>query len=466
MWRGVAGAVGIAAIITASAAQADERTAAPKSIWEQETLTGDWGGARTALKEKSGIDISLTYINEVLDVLNGGINRRASYEGRLDLSVDTDLGKLIGFDGAVTHVTVYQIHGSRNNAAANVGSIADPSNIDAVRTTRLFTAWFQYGDPAYNKDDPSKSDRLSFRIGQLAADDEFLTGPTAGGLINGTFGWAAIHAANMLSGGPAYPLATPGARVQVRPIPELALRAAVFSGDPASANCNGNPQICNLHGTTFRLAGGALFIAEAEYGLNQAKKALGLPGVYKIGAWRATADYADQHFGVTAGGGPVSLASPAAIGPLNHSGNWEVYGVADQMIWRNKDTSLNLFVRAGAVPSDRNLVSAYVDGGAGFKGLLPGRADDTLTFGAAYIKISPDGVALDRDTNALTPPYPLRNQEVVFEVSYAAQIAPWWTIQPDFQYIVHPGGNVLNPNNLAATIKNAAIVGVRSTIKF
>jgi porin len=136
------------------------------------------------------------------------------------------------------------------------------------------------------------------------------------------------------------------------------------------------------------------------------------------------------------------------------------------MIWRNKDTSLNLFVRAGAVPSDRNLVSAYVDGGAGFKGLLPGRADDTLTFGAAYIKISPDGVALDRDTNALTPPYPLRNQEVVFEVSYAAQIAPWWTIQPDFQYIVHPGGNVLNPNNLAATIKNAAIVGVRSTIKF
>ena len=155
----------------------------------------------------------------------------------------------------------------------------------------------------------------------MAAVDEFLTSPTAQGLINGTFGWAAINAANMHSGGPAYPLATPGARLQVRPVPELALRAAVFSGDPAGADCNGNPQICNLHGRTFSFAGGALFIAEAEYGINQAKKAAGLPGVYKIGAWRATANYADQRFGLTGAGGAVSLADPAAITALNHSGN-------------------------------------------------------------------------------------------------------------------------------------------------
>jgi porin len=118
------------------------------------------------------------------------------------------------------------------------------------------------------------------------------------------------------------------------------------------------------------------------------------------------------------------------------------------------------------VPSDRNLVSAYVDGGAGFKGLLPNRADDTLTLGFAYVKISPDAAGLDHDINLLTPPYPIRNQEIVFEASYAAQLAPWWTIQPDLQYIMHPGGNVLDPNNPAAIIKNATLIGVRSTIKF
>src|SRR3954465_5008805 len=106
MWLELFAALGIAAVVV-SASPAEEQRSWPKSIWEQDTFTGDWGGSRTALKEKSGSDISLTYINEVLDVLHGGTNRRASYEGRLDLSLDTDLGKLIGWDGFKSHVTVY-----------------------------------------------------------------------------------------------------------------------------------------------------------------------------------------------------------------------------------------------------------------------------------------------------------------------------------------------------------------------
>ena len=40
---------------------------------------------------------------------------------------------------------------------------------------------------------------------------------------------------------------------------------------------------------------------------------------------------------------------------------------------------LSVFLRGGFVPADRNLESWYIDGGVGVKGLLPGRADDTLT---------------------------------------------------------------------------------------
>jgi porin len=263
-------------------------------------------------------------------------------------------------------------------------------------------------------------------------------------LINGTFGWAAIQSANILSGGPAYPLATPGARIQVRPTNELAIRAAVFSGDPAGDNCTSAPQICNNHGTTFSFAGGALAMVEAEFGVNQAKAATGLPGVYKIGFWYASADYADVRF------------------PLAHDGNYGVYGVADQTIWQSGATSLSIFTRAGVVPSNRNTVSFYIDGGLGLKGLIPGRADDTLTFGVAYEKISPDAVAADRD--AVLPV--IRSNETVFEVSYAAQIAPWWVIQPDFQYIVRPGGGVEDLANLGSPVRNAAVIGVRSVLKF
>jgi porin len=448
----------VVAAIGASGAQAEEKTKAPPSIWEQATLTGDWDGARTALKDKSGIDITVNYVNEVFAVLSGGLQRRASYEGRLEFSVDTDLQKLIGLSGGSSHVTIYQIHNGGRNATDNVGSIADPSNIDALATTRLFTAWFQQN---------AFDDRVSLRIGQLAADDEFITSPTAGGLINGTFGWAGVLAANMISGGPAFPLATPGARLAVKPTDQLTILAAVFSGDPAGANCNDNPQACNRYGTTFSFSGGTLWMGEVQYAIDQEKKAMGLPGVYKLGGWYATADFADQHFGLDGAGNVVSLADPTVAGPLNHRGDWGVYGVADQMVWRSDQQSLNLFVRSGVSPSDRNLISYYVDGGAGLKGPLPGRADDVLTFGFAYAKISRDAAALDQDTLALNgPPYPIRDEEVVFELSYQAQIAPWWIVQPDLQFIVHPGGNVPDPNNPNATVGNAFVAGIRSSIKF
>jgi len=448
---------GAALVIGAFAAQAQEKPKAPPSIWEQDTLTGDWGGARTALKDK-GIEITLTYINEVLGVLSGGLHQDASYEGRFEFSVDTDLQKLVGWNGASTHFTIFQIHNSGHDAVDNVGSIADPSNIDARPTTRLFTAWFQQN---------AFDDHVSLRIGQLAADDEFITSPTAGGLINGTFGWASLLAADMVNGGPAYPLAAPGARLAVKPADALTIQTAVFSGDPAGPNCNDDPQVCNRYGTTFSFSGGVLWISELQYAVNQSKNAVGMPGVYKLGSWYETADFADQHFGLDAAGNVVSLANPAAAGPLNHRGDWGIYGVADQMVWRSDKRSLNLLIRGGFSPSDRNLISYYVDGGAGIKGLLPGRPDDVLTLGVAYEKISGDAAALDQDTLAFNgPPYPIRDEEVVFEASYAAQIAPWWTLQPDLQYIIHPGGKVPNPDNPNVTVGDAFIAGIRSTIKF
>jgi len=450
-------AAGVAITTGLSGAQAEEKAKPPASIWEQETLTGDWGGARTSLHDK-GIDITLIYINEILAVASGGLHRRASYEGRFEFSVDTDLEKLIGWKGGSTHFTIFQIHNGGYNAADNVGSIADPSNIDALATTRLFTAWFQ--QTAFD-------DKVSLRIGQLAADDEFITSPTAGGLINGTFGWAGLLAANMISGGPAYPLATPGVRLAVKPTEQLTFQTALFSGDPAGRDCNDLPQVCNRHGTTFSFSGGALWMGEVQYAINQDKKAIGMPGVYKLGVWYETANFADQHLGLDGFGNVVSLADPAVADPLNHRGNWGVYAVADQMVWRADKRSMNLFVRGGFSPSDRNPISFYVDGGAGFKGLVPGRDDDVLTFGVAYARISRDAVALDQDTLAINgPPYPIRNEEVVFELSYQAQIAPWWIVQPDLQYIVHPGGNVPDPDNPTLTVRNAFVVGLRSAIKF
>jgi len=435
--------------------------ASDTSLWQREKLTGDWGGARTAL-ERKGIDIGVTYIGETLSILSGGLRRGTTFEGRLEASVDTDLEKLVGWAGARTHVKAFQIHNANGvNAADYVGSLADPSNIDALRTTRLFTAWFAQSFGSF----------ASIAIGQLAADDYYLSGRTAGGLINGTFGWATIASANLPSGGPAYPLATPGARLKINPTENLSLAVAALSGDPAGKGCydnnpDANPQSCNRHGTTFSFSGGTLWAFGLEYEVNQGKEATGLAAAYKLGGWFHTGRFADQRFGVDAAGNTITLALDPE-NPLNHRGNWGIYGIIDQMLWRKGDASISVFTRAGFAPSDRNLVSWYVDGGIGLKGLAASRPDDTLTFGVAHSHISKDAAGLDRDTLALNgPPYPIRNGETVFELSYIAQIAPWWTIQPDVQYIVRPGGNVQDPYNPSRAVGNAFIIGARTTLTF
>jgi porin len=448
---------GVAASLFVLAANS---AAAEDGLWQRERLTGDWGGARSALADR-GVTLGFAYINETFDVLRGGLSRGGTYEGRGDLQVDVDLEKLAGWTGGAAHVRVFQMSKGAFNITERVGSIPNPSNIEATSTTRLFTAWFEqrFGPHA------------SLRLGQLAADDEFANSAVAGGLINGAFGWPPVMSSNLPSSGPAFPLAALGARLQVNLTDRFTVLAGVFSGDPAGRGCydtdpNANPQACNKHGTKFQFTGGAFWIGEAQYQVNQGKDAKGLAAAYKLGVWYHTADFADQRYGIDGTGAAVSLATGPS-GALLHRGNWGVYGVVDQMIWRGAQSSVSVFARGGFAPDDRNLVSWYAEAGVGVKGPLPGRADDTLTIGVARSNIGHAASDLDRDTLALNgAPYPIRSSETIFEVSYIFQVAPWWSIQPDLQYIVRPGGNVPDPNNPAVAVGNAFLAGLRSTILF
>ena len=61
---------------------------------------------------------------------------------------------------------------------------------------------------------------------------------------------------------------------------------------------------------------------------------------------------------------------------------------------------------------------------------------------------------------------PIRYYEAIVEVTYQAQVTPNWMLQP--QYIVHPGGHILNPVNPSGShaIPNAAVFGLRMMVKY
>jgi porin len=443
-----------------SPATADQQPQNPHAggYWERDLLTGDWGGLRTDW-ESHGVQLGANDIGEILGNLTGGVRRGAIYEGRLEVLLNLDLEKIAGWSGATVHANAYQIHG-RGLSANDLGNnLLVASNIEAERATRLFDLWLEQH---------LWTNLVSVRIGQLAADDEFIVSQYASLFVNSTFGFPGITATDLPSGGPAYPLSTPGVRVKVEPTGQFSLMGAVFNGDPAGRGL-GTPQSRDPSGTAFRVNDDAFAIAEAAYALNQGKDATGLPGTYKLGGWYHSGRFPDQRFDAAG----LSLANPASSGvPAQHRGDFGLYAVIDQLVWRapdNKDQGLGVFLRVSGSPSDRNELDFYADSGLNYRGLLPGRGDDILGLGVAYARISDAASGFDRDLNFFTgSSRPVRDYEMALELTYRAQLAPWWILQPDLQVIFHPEGHVTDPIDPThrRPIGDTVIVGVRTAVTF
>lgn len=441
-----------------------------RSIFEQDYLTGDWGGTRTKLEEK-GVTFGATYIGETMGVVSGGIHQNAVYAGRLQLELTLDFEKLAGLKGSSFYVSAYEIHG-QDLSGYSLQNIMTVSNIEAYDTFRLFNLWYQQ---------EFLDGKLALRFGQLAADDEFLISEYGGLFLNGTFGWPALVSANLPSGGPGYPLAAPAVMMRFAPVEQFSVTAAVFDSDPGdSFGSTENPQKINSSGTRVDLGQGALGIFEAAYKLNQEKDAKGLPGTYKVGGYFNTFRTDDVNL-VDGDGGTVV-----------HSDNYGVYFIADQMVWRepvSKPVNVNprvrtaqpeideepskqglgLFWRVGGTPADRNTVEFYTDGGFNYIGLIPGRDEDTFGVAVAYAQISDHLSNAQRSANDMNGTNsPVQNEEITIEATYQIVLAPWWTLQPDFQYIIHPGGNVADPEDPAGerAIRNAVVLGLRTSITF
>lgn len=419
---------------------------------------GDPGGARSFLGTK-GITFSLTYLGEVLGNATGGQKRGATYQGRLDLQVDADLDRLLGWQGATFHTNVYQIHG-RGLTRYYLGNLLTTSGIEALPTTRLYELWIEqklFGD------------HVAVRAGQLGADTEFLVSQYAALFVNATYGWPAIAAANLPSGGPAYPQTTPGIRVKLQPSDEIAVLLAVFNGDPAGPGGLKDPQLRDHSGFELRTSDPPLFIGELQYAYNQGKDSPGLPGTLKIGGWHHFGRFDSRRFG----GDGLLIADPTGSGIARRlRGNDGLYAVFDQLIYRppgTSDAGIGVFVRASGSPDDRNLISVYLDGGLTFKGLIEGRPDDTFGVSGAYAQIARGVRGFDRDVNVFSPDVvtPVRSSEALVEVTYQATIVPGWTVQPDFQYVFRPGAGAANPRDPdGRPTKDAAIFGLRTSIRY
>ena len=435
-------------------------TLLPHAVWSADakgTPDKSAGKSPREILADWGIQFNATYISEVFGNATGGMRRGTIYTGRLDLGTDIDLDKLVGWSGAKFHANMFQIHG-QGLSRDYIGNLMLVSGVEALSATRLYELWIEQS--LFNG-------ALLVRVGQQASDIEFIDSKYDDIFTNSALGWPGITGINLLSGGPSPPLAVPGIRLKAQLADNITAYAAIFDGDAAPPNRLVDPQIANPHGLLFRVNDPAWVIGQLKYGfaLGESK----LPGTLTGGMWKHLGDFNDMRYASN----NLPFADPASSGdPLKRRGNQGIFGVYEQMLSRAKpdsDKGVGFFVRTSISPSDRNLISFYIDGGFQFTGFNEARPNDKFGIAMTYARISDAARSSDRDVQTFSrTPYPVRDFEAVFEMTYAAEIQAGWTVQPVFQYVFHPGGGVVDPNDPTQTrrIKDAAVFGLRSTFNY
>jgi porin len=437
------------------------------SLKRSNYLLGDMFGLRTELS-KYGISLAIQETSEVLGNVSGGQHKGADYDGLTQAILQLNTQRAFGWYGGLFNVSALQIHG-RNLSADNLLTIQTASGIEADRATRLWELWY---DQKFLGED-----RADIKFGLQSVDQEFITSTNAAYFVNTMFGWPALPSYDLPGGGPAYPLSAPGVRLRLRPIDPVNILVGVYSGSPTNDE-TGDPQVKNPSGTTFATRGTLTFV-ELQYAY-PALGSMSYPGAgaplgrtYKIGAWYDSERFGDERFDANG----LPLSAPNSSGnSRNHRGDYSVYAVADQMVWRqasNPNRSVSVFTRLmGAPQADRNLIAFSMNAGVVLHDPLPARPDDTFGVGMGYAHVSNAVTAADRDAAAYAlqaDPIaysPVRTSETYLEATYQYQLRPWWQVQPDLQYVFNPGGGIANPLIPTQRVKDEAVVGVRTNILF
>jgi len=412
-----------ALLLPLSALAADE---APN--YAEDTLTGDWGGARSAMFKK-GLALDIGYKADLLRNMSGGIEKGGRPISHIDIKLNVDFEKLAGWSGGSGYVNFIEDHGGKTNAQ-QVGSLTGVSNIEVpVNTNRLFQAWLQQ---------EFADGRGAVLAGLYPIDSEFATIDSGGVFVQPPYGATADIA---LTRGPS-----------IFNNPAFGFRGRWFSADRSAyvmgAVLDGIPGDPNHPRGThikFDKGDGIMSIVEigwkpgaarpaepaaAAAGKDPAPKAEAKEEAaeqiekYAAGLWRYSSRVADQ-FDTNPDGSPVNRRS------------WGWYALAEKTLHQYKGgADLAGFVRISGTDGDSTAIKQAINLGIRVKALLPGRGEDV--FGLAYTRAALSSKwrsaqrVLGTDATAA---------EDAWEITYRIQAAKWLAVQPLLQRINHPGGD-------------------------
>ena len=422
--------MGIAVLLLFSVTQA--RAQDPSTSWfDQSTMTGDWDGARTALKNE-GITVRGFYWDEFAANPIGGKRQGHSNAQQAGLAADFDMGKLAGMTGGTFHIALSDRWGASDSAKYVGNALEDQSNFGAGQNMRL--AQLSY-------EQLLDDGKLDVQAGFMA-DYGYSFGFTFLLCDFQNVGFCA-HPFILYrdSGATAYPTAQWGGMVKYNFTPNFYAETGAFEVNPNRLDHSYGFNL-SWNGTT-----GKLF--PVELGLTTAVGPDALPGHYKFGAYYDTSTVID-------------VADP----DMEHPGRYGVYFLADQMLFhlaQGPDRGLIAFLQATRSDYRTSPIPYSINAGFILQGPFASRPRDYVTVGAVYEPVNARvfNVQIAKlEHESLIDPS-LQQGETDLEVGYGFSVAPWLMLNPNVQYMIHPGAF-----SYAPTTKNALVVGLQTKIVF
>ncbi|MBY0420857.1 MAG: carbohydrate porin, partial [Parvularculaceae bacterium] len=160
--------------------------------------------AEPAADESPAFDVGVSYIGDVMAVLDGGLARKARYLDNANLTLDADLERLIAWPGALVHIDL--LYNGGGNPNDDAGTLQGVDNIEvSLHRGRLFEAWMQQ----------SFGNGHSLRLGLYDLNSEFYSTESAGALMAPAFGIGSEIAATGPNGPSIFPSTALAARLDV-----------------------------------------------------------------------------------------------------------------------------------------------------------------------------------------------------------------------------------------------------------
>ena len=379
------------------------------------------------LSEDGVYNFTLNYTSETMTNVSGGLKQGTILSGMGNVVLDYVANKSSGdLPRLFFRASGMLLHGE-SPSGQYIGDELAASNIDGYDSIRLYELWLQLS---------FWNGRGSLRLGSLLADTEFTFTNLGGLFFNSAFGWPAFISANTVNTGPAFFVPAPGIRIRLESTKSWYLQGGIYDGD--SFDNSAGDGATNAYGISWRINSQQGYFAIFEIGHSKTTQESAKPSIFKLGGWRHSASFDDYLTGEP------------------HPGNYGLFFALEKPIWRNnlKGKELGLFFRGGLAPRDRNRYELAVDGGFNLFNPFTKMEGDVVGVGIVFAKVSDSICQLEEQAGIR----PVSDYEIAFEVTGQFPVTTWLTLQPNVQWVYHPGSsNVL---------ENALVLSIRSTFTF